>query len=55
MTLFGWFYLFFTILGSMIVINEIGKPRSPRTSKEVAFQLLISGLSFWGLFVWGLR
>lgn len=52
---FGWVYLILTIIGSLIIINEIGKPRKPRTAPEVITQLMISALLFWGLFVWGLR
>lgn len=55
MTLFGWVYLVFTIIGSIIIIHEIGKPREPRTAVDASVTLLISGLLFWGLYVWGIR
>lgn len=53
MTIFGGFYLILTILGSMIKINEIGKPRKPVTQADATAVILVSGLLFWGLYAWG--
>lgn len=54
MTVFGWIYLVLTILGAMVQINEIGKPRKALTQQEVAAKLLFTGLLFWGLYAWGI-
>lgn len=55
MTIFGWFYLILTVIGGLIKINEIGKPRKPVTQGEALVVVLTTGLLFWGLYVWGLH
>lgn len=55
MTLFGWIYLVMSILGGIYVIGEIGKPREPKTAADASLSLLMGGLSFWALYVWGLH
>lgn len=55
MTLFGWIYLVLTVFGALSYISEIGQPRKPLTSADVSLRLIISGLLFWGLYVWGIR
>ena len=55
MTLFGWFYLVLTVLGALIKINDIGKPRGPVTQADAMGLLIVTGLLFWGLYAWGLQ
>lgn len=55
MTVFGWIYLVLSIIGGVVGIHEIGKPREPRTAANVSANILVSGLLFWGLYVWGIR
>lgn len=55
MTPFGIIYVILTVLGGISSINEIGKLRKPVTAAEVSAKLLISGLTLWGLWVWGLH
>lgn len=55
MTLFGWIYLVLMIIGSLQVINEIGKARKPLTSADAATKLLVGWLIFWALYAWGIN
>lgn len=55
MTLFGWIYLVLTVIGALVKINEIGKPRKPVTQIDAMVLLLVSGLMFWGLYAWGIH
>jgi hypothetical protein len=55
MTVFGWFYLLLTIIGGLMKISEIGKPRKPVTQGDAMAVILMTGLLFWGLYAWGLH
>lgn len=55
MTIFGWIYLFFTVVYIGGQILSIDKPRNPLTREAVVGSIIGTALSFWALYSWGIR
>lgn len=53
MTWFGVVYLVLSILGVLIKIGTIGKPRDPVDAEDALLAIVVTGLILWGLFAVG--
>lgn len=42
-----WVYLAWAIIGVMLVVGHIGKPRTPIKPAEAVIQLVLMGLLVW--------
>lgn len=55
MTWFGWSYLIAAVLGSFVVISDIGKYRKPLTAGVVIFQIVLQAALVAGNYFVGMR